>query len=330
MDARIRSTSAWSGPSQIRKLRCDQGRCEFYLFSMLLNKNIKGFLRRVHRWPVYVAEKERRSPTIGRRRGRSLNMSNPPIAFANASGSASPTSVLADGTTAYHINGSMRILESSNSPVTTMSGNVLMRHTSQDERSLFSPTRRTSEAEQYLKQYRREIDAKVGQTVAQTAGVHTGSAASSPRTSRFPRNHQPQLPPGAHYDDSSRPGRRYSLQQPTAMGTINANGISISSSLGANRSQPVADVGKESSNVMHHSGLSSRPRLSRSPSAQTIPQNPSIQVPSGLKDLLDGTRHADELGVQFDAGWPLLEKFLVAIGGGKGDGDFGSVEIIYR
>ncbi len=50
----------------------------------------------------------------------------------------------------------------------------------------------------------------------------------------------------------------------------------------------------------------------------------------GLKDLLDGTRHSDELGVQFEAGWPLLEKYLVAIGGGKSDGDFGCVEIIYR
>lgn len=49
-----------------------------------------------------------------------------------------------------------------------------------------------------------------------------------------------------------------------------------------------------------------------------------------LQGLLDGTRHTDELGVQFELGWPALEKHLVVIGGGKGEGDFGRVEIICR
>ena len=80
----------------------------------------------------------------------------------------------------------------------------------------------------------------------------------------------------------------------------------------------------------------SRPRLSRSPSSHNVilpglqPGGAGVVVPAELKDLLDGTRHTDELGVRFEVGWPSLEKYLVAIGGGKGEGDFGKVEIIYR
>ena len=55
-----------------------------------------------------------------------------------------------------------------------------------------------------------------------------------------------------------------------------------------------------------------------------------LPMPSQLKGLLDGTRHTDELGVKFEIGWPTLEKYLIAIGGGKGDGDFGRVQVIYR
>ncbi len=53
-------------------------------------------------------------------------------------------------------------------------------------------------------------------------------------------------------------------------------------------------------------------------------------IPPGLIPLLDGDRHTDELSVRFEVGWPLLEQWLIAIGGGKGDGDYGRVAIIYR
>jgi len=46
--------------------------------------------------------------------------------------------------------------------------------------------------------------------------------------------------------------------------------------------------------------------------------------------MLDGDHHTDELSVKFEAGWPLLEQWLIAIGRGKGDGDYGNVFIIYR
>jgi len=52
--------------------------------------------------------------------------------------------------------------------------------------------------------------------------------------------------------------------------------------------------------------------------------------PPELMPLLDGEHHSDELATRFEAGWPQLQQWLVAIGGGKGNGDFGRVVIIYR
>ncbi|PFH54185.1 hypothetical protein AMATHDRAFT_135417 [Amanita thiersii Skay4041] len=86
-----------------------------------------------------------------------------------------------------------------------------------------------------------------------------------------------------------------------------------------------------------------RPRLSRSPSApHLLPQqqtlaSAAIQVgglkhmyPQELIPLLDGDHHTDDLAVRFEAGWPLLEQWLIAIGGGTRNGDYGRVAIIYR
>lgn len=56
----------------------------------------------------------------------------------------------------------------------------------------------------------------------------------------------------------------------------------------------------------------------------------TVSVPPELLPLLDGEHHTDELATRFEAGWPLLEQWLIAVGGGKGDGDFGRVLIIYR
>jgi len=53
-------------------------------------------------------------------------------------------------------------------------------------------------------------------------------------------------------------------------------------------------------------------------------------IPPGLISLLDGDHHTDELSVRFEAAWPLLEQWLITIGGGGGDGDYGRVVIIYR
>jgi nitrogen permease regulator 2-like protein len=56
----------------------------------------------------------------------------------------------------------------------------------------------------------------------------------------------------------------------------------------------------------------------------------TLVVPSELPQLLDGGHHTDELATKFEAGWPTLQSWLVAIGGGSEDGDFGRVVMIYR
>jgi hypothetical protein len=82
-----------------------------------------------------------------------------------------------------------------------------------------------------------------------------------------------------------------------------------------------------------------RPRLLRSPlspaiktqtNSGTAPPAPvlashPLAYPPALMPLLDGEHHADELCCQFEVGWPTLERWLVAVGGGSGDGDFGKV-----
>ena len=56
----------------------------------------------------------------------------------------------------------------------------------------------------------------------------------------------------------------------------------------------------------------------------------TLVVPSELAQLLDGEHHTDELAAKFEAGWPMLQKWLVAIGGGSGDNDLGRVVMVYR
>ena len=77
-----------------------------------------------------------------------------------------------------------------------------------------------------------------------------------------------------------------------------------------------------------------RPKLSRSPSAPSVPQAPVVatvpQFPPELLPLLDGEHHTDELCVRFAVGWPVLKRWLVAAGGGETEDDFGAVSIIYR
>jgi hypothetical protein len=87
-----------------------------------------------------------------------------------------------------------------------------------------------------------------------------------------------------------------------------------------------------------------RPRLSRSPSSPAIktqangaapPPAPvlvsqPLAYPPALIPLLDGEHHTDELCCRFEVGWPTLERWLIGIGEGSGDGDFGKVLMIYR
>lgn len=57
----------------------------------------------------------------------------------------------------------------------------------------------------------------------------------------------------------------------------------------------------------------------------------TVDVPPELSELLDGTHHSDELCVHFGQSWNVLSATLGVIGGGTGDdGDLGRVVILYR
>ncbi|KAI0034016.1 nitrogen permease regulator 2 [Vararia minispora EC-137] len=66
------------------------------------------------------------------------------------------------------------------------------------------------------------------------------------------------------------------------------------------------------------------------PPSTTLVATVGPAYPPELPELLDGEHHTDELCTRFGVGWPTLEQWLVAAGGGKGNEDFGKVFIIYR
>lgn len=54
-------------------------------------------------------------------------------------------------------------------------------------------------------------------------------------------------------------------------------------------------------------------------------------IPPELEALLDGTHHADELCVRYGVSWQILERWLSLVGGGNGTADdMGRVRVIYR
>lgn len=68
------------------------------------------------------------------------------------------------------------------------------------------------------------------------------------------------------------------------------------------------------------------PSRSKAGEAEELPP-----YPLELLALLDGDHHTDEIGVRLNVGWPQLEEWLVLLGEGKGNGDYGErVMIIYR
>lgn len=223
----------------------------------------------------------------------------------------------------------------------------------------YERARRNSAAEKSLEQVRRGIDFAVG----------AGSTTTSPHANRFPRvPYGPPDPSGLtlNYNRTTRDHeerrRRLSLQQPisphlsnqtspnrhSAVPTMaSLSNVGLISSASKATTGMSGTVGEAKSNSYGESGSGAATptpmasalyrnfvnnRLSRSPSttAMNAPQLHELGYPERLRTLLDGTRHTDELGVMFEAGWPLMEQWLIAIGGGKGDGDFGRVALIVR
>ncbi|KAI9453989.1 nitrogen permease regulator 2-domain-containing protein [Lactarius psammicola] len=231
---------------------------------------IKGFLRRVHRWPILIADEAQTteakttttlppSPIGGRKRASSLTV--PPLTSSS----------------------SMRI------------------------------KRRTSDA----------LPSSATVSTHSTSGTvsippHAAEASLGTLRSRAAG------PPSSPQTVRPRELRRHSTAMPASL-------FEIAQALAAPATEP---------RLQHVV----RPRLSRSPSSPAMKTQTNggmaapapvlasqpLAYPAALVPLLDGEHHADELCCQFEVGWPALERWLVAVGGGSGDGDFGKVLIIYR
>jgi hypothetical protein len=251
---------------------------------------IKGFLRRVHRWPILLPA-DVPSPTRKRRQSLSSSASN-----------ASPTSSSAPIGETPRFSG-----RPDASGVAPMLGSPIK------QTEIARAQQRTSAAEKVLEQLRFK---------------------TLPRAGPSPIMRQPPLSPDGpersherHSRILSDTRRQSTYQQPT------------------NHVPPPSSVTGSQSIAHRHSSESqnafpARTRLSRSPStsrtralnSQGSSDPMNTPPPPELLPLLDGDHHTDELCTRFEVGWPQLQRWLVTIGGGKGDGDgdFGRVSIIYR
>ncbi|KAF6763906.1 nitrogen permease regulator Npr2 [Ephemerocybe angulata] len=317
---------------------------------------IKGFLRRVHRYPTYIPPQPQyglettayEGPVMARKRARSLN--NP--AGLRFPAFTSPPTPLTISTMDHFIRQPSQNSSAILSPMESGStvDQPLTSAASRPSMAAGHRTRRASAAEKVLEQLRsRDVQKSSG---------GTGSGLHSPRTSwmHFPQHRDDSSLPSASQDrasiHSAVPGTSYA----TTIGS--ATTVSAASVATMRPSSPVRNGhhhntdrtsgGRDSrrtSTVMPPSGpppspvmpkvvlTPSRMRGNRSPSTpvtQLLNGQP-IPYPPELIPLLDGDHHTDEIGVTLNVGWPQLEEWLVALGGGQGNGDFGEhVVIIYR
>ncbi|KAJ7509990.1 nitrogen permease regulator 2-domain-containing protein [Mycena galericulata] len=268
---------------------------------------IKGFLRRVHRWPVLLPP-ESDAPldpsglnlvSLRRKRVNSLSGS---MQFGGYSSSPvappidlSPSQTLLRGRTPQTTPVVPSLSPDLASPIT-----LSLRPTPATA-SAPTPTRvrRASAAEKILEQLRNRDIQKTGGS-PRTSWIHYTNE-SEPGVASPPRRLRPKTTPselaGRNHGGSPSP-----RSQETLTGTLTP----------------------------------SRPRLSHSPSAPLVQTRNGIEsltstpFPKELLSFLDGEHHTDELAVRFEAGWPLLEQWLLTMGGGELPGDFGRVAIIYR
>ncbi|KAG0699675.1 nitrogen permease regulator 2-domain-containing protein [Suillus ampliporus] len=252
---------------------------------------IKAFLRRVHRWPILLPA-DTSSPTRRRRQSFSSSVSN-----------ASPKSPSATVGEISRFSG--RPDSSSGVGTEPLLGSPM------NQMEATRAYHRTSAAEKVLEQLRSK---------------------TLPRAAPNPTLRQPPLSPEGHERNHERRSRvlsdtrRHSVfQQPT-------NYAASSSNVAGNQT-----IARRNSSELQNT-FPARPRPSRSPStshthalnSQGSSGAMNTPPPPELLPLLDGEHHTDELGTHFEVGWPQLQQWLVTIGGGKGDGDFGRVAIIYR
>lgn len=258
---------------------------------------IQGFLRRVHRWPVLLPETSTPQvespglfPSFGRKRGKSFTIQT------------SPQRTTRMETEIAHVRGR---------PQTSLatelaSAGLVTAHSSAPTTPVVPHrARRPSAAESSLEQLRNRTESRRSTPLEQLFSPRISNSVSSSVTVTASAIHQ-----------ARPPTREPSFSSTDQQDQDQAQG---------QRQNPTALL----------SGL--RPRVERSPSAPVVSQvyapalmHTAAAFPKELLPLLDGEHHTDELCTRFEVGWPALRQWLVMAGGGKGDGDFGRVAVIYR
>ncbi|CAL1705090.1 unnamed protein product [Somion occarium] len=270
---------------------------------------VKGFLRRVHRWPILMPSSKpsstaemRDSARLGdRSRVSELSsiVAQPSLSFARPEPDQSRVRAPVQEALPTITSAGAELV-----PISPKERESVQRHVSAAERSLARLHNRISKP----------------QSEERTPIVRTRPLRTPSMSAREP-------PP------ARRPQVDYSNLN-SAVPTY----VSSSPQFSSMRLSPDAGGGSDSMESEHSSGgrstvgaIARGIRMSKSPSAPGahLPHTAS-PFPPALVPLLDGEHHTDELCTRFNVGWPMLSQWLVMAGGGQEDGDYGDVCIIYR
>lgn len=307
------------------------------LFMFYLN-GVQGFLRRVHRYPVYLppdpldpSNNHSQPPNIA----GADQLSNSTLVAKRARGLSeasqrTPHHGTVPGEELMKPLGVARQQSQQTVPFPSLTPDATPHGAVESPLPSAQPTtisashraRRASVAEKALEQLRSRDLQKSGSTAISSphtpwVNFHHETTPPSPSVVTT-TNHiaPPTIPPPIQ----SSPSKAISTGRP-----------------GSRRHSLITPAVPPSSPVMAKVTMTpSRPsRISRSPSEPNIAHSNPGQInqpvmPDGLRAMLDGEHHTDELSVKFEAGWPLLQQWLSTIGGGQGDGDYGNVFVIYR
>ncbi|KAI0780707.1 nitrogen permease regulator 2-domain-containing protein [Trametes elegans] len=290
----------WMEEFEVHKLGIDVRR--FTSFGV-----IKGFLCRVHRWPILLCPLRAEQPpdrrttmaSLGRKRGKSFastvlptpespptaRTDAEPIRFRGRAPNAQPT------------------IASAGAEIVAVSPTT----------AHVVPARRASAAESSLEMLRsrdgrKPLPERAYQTMSRLSGQGRVEA------------HKPGAASVAAERHSHAATRYISSSSPDALalaGSVSADGLDSEHSSGGRSATTMGGL--------------FRPRIAREASASHGTLQGAAQFPPELLPLLDGEHHTDEICTHFEVGWPVLRQWLFAAGGAtEGDEEFGQISIIYR
>ncbi|KAH8833683.1 NPR2-domain-containing protein [Flagelloscypha sp. PMI_526] len=266
---------------------------------------IKGFLRRVHRWPVYLpSPTPTHEPMEGSRPSDALRVFSFNTNSSSSATTASPSDLFLRGRTQSSQGVSPNIATSQLSPVLAAPPSA-------------TEARRTA-AERVLEQLR-------GRDLQRSASLKSlAGKTGSPWLYHQPREDRET---SEGYSTGST-GVEIQVNSPLSPGT---------GSMLAGRRESLLSFPQQLQTSATLKPI--RPRVDRSPSAPHIFQQASAKppYPPEFIVMLDGEHHSDELCSKFNIGWPVLEQWLNEAGGdtkaelgSQRSRGFGRIVIIYR